>query len=472
MTTVTNGAARSPGAVSSIDAVWALSRFAPTPDDHDPGGLAEARREAFAWVVEHGFPTRKDEDWKYTRLEPIREVPFAPAPAGIDQRSLSTTIDGLAADFGGPRLVFVNGHFAPECSRLATLPAGATLTTLAASRATGGEPVRPLPLRSSPPFGHAFSALNFALAQDGAVVHLAPGTVVDEPIEFVFFSATGGPPLVSSPRSVVVAGRDSSVTIVETHAGVEGDRYWSNSVTEFVVDEGASVEHYKIQDEAETAFHLALLDVRQGRDSRFRSHAVMLGSSIARHEVRVTLEGDGSEVCLDGLYLPRGGQHHDNPILIDHAEPGCTSHQLYKGIVDEGGHGVFNGHIVVRPGAFGTQASQTNKNLLLSDRAEVDTRPRLEIGADDVQCTHGAAVGRLDDDALFYLRSRGIAEEAARGVLTYAFAREMVTRCASAPIRARIEQLIADRLTAGAHEPVRGSTRKQGDRSLRGGARR
>ncbi|MGH8996971.1 MAG: Fe-S cluster assembly protein SufD, partial [Acidimicrobiales bacterium] len=287
------------------------------------------------------------------------------------------------------------------------------------------------------------------LARDGAILRLAEGVVVDNPIELVFYSDPGGSPVVSNPRSMVVAARDSSATLIETHVGSPDGRYWTNAVTEVVLEPGSAVEHYKIQDEAESAFHLALLDVRQRATSRFRSHAVMLGSSIARHEVRVALEGEGSDVDLDGLYLPSGEQHHDNPILVDHLAPGCTSRQLYKGIVGEGGHGVFNGHIIVRPAANRTEASQTNKNLLLSDRAEVDTRPRLEIRADDVQCTHGATVGRLDLDALFYLRSRGIAEQAARGVLTHAFAREMVTRCPPGPIRARIEELVAGRLLHG-----------------------
>ena len=218
--------------------------------------------------------------------------------------------------------------------------------------------------------------------------------------------------------------------------------------------------HYNVQDEAESAFHLASLEVRQGRESRFSSHLIALGSRIARHEVRILLGGEGSEVNLDGLYLPRGDQHHDHPVLVEHAAPHCRSHQLYKGIVDERGHGVFNGHVVVQSGAIGTDASQTNKNLLLSDHAEVDTRPRLEIFTDDVACSHGAAVCRLDKDALFYLRSRGIAEPLARGLIVEGFAREMVERLELEPLRSRVETLIAGRLatTEDDHRPASGST--------------
>jgi len=458
------------GASRGRDGVWALSRFVPQLEDEESVWLAEARQDAFEWVVDHGFPTKRDEDWKYTGLEPIRGIPFVPSAPRTDYRSVSTEIEARAGSFGGPRLVFVNGHFAPGCSRSGALPDGITLSAASSWRATGGERAQPLAPRTTRPFDHAFSALNLALSNDGAILRLADGAVIDEPIELVFFSDSGGSPVISSPRSTVVAGRDSSATIVETHVGAHGDQYWSNSFIAVVLEEGASVEHYKIQAESESAFHLALLDVRQERNSRFASHAVMLGSSIGRHEVHVSLDGSGSEVCLDGLYLPWGEQLHDNPILIDHAEPGCTSRQLYKGIVDGHGHGVFNGHILVRPGAFGTDATQSNKNLLLSDRAEVDTRPRLEIRADDVQCTHGAAVGQLDPDALFYLRSRGITEEAARGVLTYAFAREMVTRCPSEPIRDRIEKLVSERLTAMAHQPL-GSPPRRDDSGRRGGAR-
>ena len=432
--------------------VGGLSRLEPRPNGHHPAWLTEARRAAFGWVAEHGFPTLKDEDWRYTRLGPILEAPFEPAAAGMGHRLSSSTIDALAADLGGTRLVFVNGYFAPELSRLTELPEGATVTSLASVLAEGAERLEPL---FSRPFGqhhHAFTALNAALAEDGAFVHLPADTTVDEPIQLVFFSDTGGSPLVSSPRSVVLAGPGSRVAIVETHAGIPGDVYCTNAVTEVVLEEGARVEHYKVQDESETAFHLALLDVRQDRGSRFSSHSVALGSSIARHEVRVNLEAEGAEVSLNGLYMPRGDQHHDNPILIEHAAPRCTSRQLYKGVMDERGQGVFNGRIIVHPGALGTDASQTNKNLLLSDHAEVDTRPRLEILADDVKCTHGAAVGRLDEDAVFYLRSRGVPHQAARGLLIYAFVNEMVERLRLEPLRSRVEKLVAHRLPAGGDE--------------------
>lgn len=421
-----------------------LSSLEPQRDGRDPAWLAEARLAALGWVGEHGFPTRKDEDWKYTGLDPILAVPFQAATAGSGRWVSADMIEAVAVDLGGARLVFVNGHFVSEFSRLTGLPAGAEVTNLAGVLAAGPERLEPF-FSHAPGEHHAFAAFNDALTEDGAFVHLAPGTWVDEPIHLVFFSDTGGSPLMSSPRSVILAEPGSRATIVETYAGIDGDVYCTNAVTEAVLADGAQIEHYKVQDEPVTAFHLALLDVRQGRNSRFSSRSVMLGSSIARHEVRVLLEDVGAEVSLDGVYLPQGDQLHDNTIFVDHAATNCTSHQLYKGVLDGRGHGVFNGHIMVRPGADGTDANQKNQNLILSDRAEVDTRPRLEIYTDDVKCTHGAAVGQLDEDALLYLRARGIPLEAARGLLIYAFVHEMVDRIELEPLRAQLGALVAGR---------------------------
>jgi Fe-S cluster assembly protein SufD len=399
-------------------------------------------------VGKHGFPTRKDEDWKYTGLDSILGVPFEAATVGSSRWVTADMIEAVAVDLGGARLVFVNGHFASELSRLAGLPAGAEVTSLAAVLAAGPERLERF-FSHAPGEHHAFAAFNDALTEDGAFVHLTPGTCVNEPIQLVFFSDTGGFPLMSSPRSVILAEPGSSATIVETYAGIDGDVYCTNAVTEVVLAQDAQIEHYKVQDEPETAFHLALLDVRQGRGSGFSSRSVMLGSRIARHEVRVLLEDVGADVSLDGVYLPQGDQLHDNTIFVDHAATNCTSHQLYKGVLDGRGHGVFNGHIMVRRGADGTDANQKNKNLILSDRAEVDTRPRLEIYADDVKCTHGAAVGQLEADALLYLRARGIPLEAARGLLIDAFVHEMVDRIALLPLRAQVEALVAGRFANG-----------------------
>jgi Fe-S cluster assembly protein SufD len=368
--------------------------------------------------------------------------------AGPGPRVTADIINTAAIDLGGPRLVFINGHFGAEFSRLTGLPAGAVVTTLASVLAASPDRLRPF-LGHTPGEHHAFAAFNDVFAEDGAFIHLTHNTIVDEPIHLVFFSDTDGVPVMSSPRSVIVADAGSRATIIETYAGINNDVYFTNAVTEVVLADSAQIDHYKIQNEPVTAFHLALLDVRQARNSRFSSRSVMLGASIARHEIRVLLDGVEAEVSLDGIYLPQGEQVHDNTIFVDHLATNCTSHQLYKGVLDGRGHGVFNGHIMVRHGADGTDANQKNKNLLLSDRAQVDTRPRLEIYTDDVKCTHGAAVGQMDDEALLYIRTRGIPLEEARGLLVYAFVQEMVDRIELEPLRVHLATLVADRFGKG-----------------------
>ncbi len=418
--------------------------------DHDPGPawLIQAREEALAWLARHGFPTAKEEDWRYTPLRALMGFPLeaaSPDTPGIPPVSLLTR----AADLGGPLLVFVNGFYAPALSHPGRLPEGITVTNLAGALVGGDELLRSVLAPPEVGYRHAFRALNAALATDGAFIYLAPGTELDKPVHLVFLADSDDAQVLSSPRSVIVAGPHSQLVIAETYLGSAGVTGCTNARTEVVLQVGARVEHYKIQDEPATVTHMASLDVRQGANSCFRSQSVAFGAGLARHEVSVRLEAEGAGVDLGGLYLPGDGQCHDNQVLVDHAARGGTSRQLYKGVVDGDGHGIFNGRVVVRPGASGTDASQTNKNLLLSERAEVDTRPRLEILADDVQCAHGAAVGQLDEDALFYLRSRGIPYSAARALLIEAFASEIVSRIVPARLATLVERSVIDRLCAG-----------------------
>ena len=432
-----------------------VSRLESKANGHRPRWLNSLRRSAFEWVGVHGFPTGKDEAWKYTRVAPILEIPFAPAEPAASHSLALSDVAVLAGEFGGPRMVFVNGYFIPALSALKRLPHGVKICSLASAFAKESEPLQALLwrrlFREQP---QAFTALNMAFGEDGAFIRIPAHTTVEEPIHLVFISDAGATPLVSHPLSVVFAGAGSRATIVETHAGIEGGIYLSNAVTEIVLDEGAVVEHYKVQNEIESAFHLAFLGVRQGRASRFSAHSVAVGAALARHEVRVALEAPEAQVVLNGLYLPRGRQTLDNPTTIEHAAPRCISRELYKGVVDGHGRGIFDGHIVVQPGAMKTDASQTNKNLLLSASAQAYTRPRLEIFADDVKCAHGAAVGQLDDDALFYLRTRGIPGQAARDLLTYAFASEMLELIQVPPLRSRVRQMLATRFADGPTEAV------------------
>ena len=274
-------------------------------------------------------------------------------------------------------------------------------------------------------------------------------------MQLVFLSSgADASPVLASPRIVVVAGANSEAALVELYAGVEGGASFTNAVTEVVLGENARLHHYKLQVEPDAAFHLAGLHAEQARDSRLASHAFALGGALARNEVHSVFAGEGGECVLNGLYVGRGSQHLDNRTDLDHAVPRCTSRELYKGVLDDRARGTFHGRVLVRKDAQRTDASQTNRNLLLSEQALVDTRPQLEIFADDVKCAHGAAVGRLDEQALFYLRARGIPRAQAEQLLTYAFASELVGAVKLEPLRARVEQLVAARLPGGARREV------------------
>ncbi|EJM70613.1 Fe-S cluster assembly protein SufD [Pseudomonas sp. GM55] len=423
-----------------------LAQLEPRTDDRHPAWLRELRSAAFQWVAEHGFPTAKDEAWKYTRVAPILETSLRPAEPGTSRGLSDASIERLIGDYGGPRLVFVNGYFAAEFSVLEELPPGTQVTHFATLlRADSGmlEALFSHAFRTQP---QAFTALNAALAEDGALVQIPAHTTVEKPIHLVFFSDTGATPLMTHPRALVLMGAGSRLTLVESHVGSGAEAYLSNAVSEVLLDADAVLEHYSVQNESTAAFHVALLNVRQARGSYFAAHSFALGAALARQEVRIILEGPGAEVALNGLYLPRGTQHLDNQTTIEHLAPRCTSRELYKGVIDDRGHGIFDGRIIVRPGAMKTDASQTNKNLLLSQLAQANTQPRLEIFADDVKCAHGAAVGQLDEQAVFYLRSRGIPLAAARSLLIYGFVREMLDRIHLEPLRAHVERLVAAQL--------------------------
>ncbi len=410
----------------------------------EPGWLKAARQRAATWVDAHGFPTTKHEDWRYTKLDAVLAVPLAAPPEGAaedGQASLSSG-DLPAPHLGGSRVVVVNGWIVPELSAIGVaLPGGVRVESLASALQADDGRLEQSWARHVGGYPHALRALNDAAVCDAVVIDLPPGAVVEDPIEVVFVSLPASEASWWHPRLVVVAGAGSSATLVETYLSVPGGPSVTNAVTQVHLGAGAQLAHYVLQGERRDSLHFSSLEARLGPASRLSSRLLATGGRIGRHEVDVVLAGEGADVELDGLYLVGAGQHHDNPVLVDHAAPGCTSRQLYKGVVSGDGHGVFNGHLVVRPGADGTDAAQVNKNLLLSEQAEVDTRPRLEINADDVACSHGAAVGQLDPDALFYLRARGVPEREARVVLVSGFAHEILERFGSGAIRQRAEEL-------------------------------
>lgn len=479
--------------LTALDAV--LSNGATPLADRGPEWIRSARRAAAAWVARHGFPTRRDEDWRYTRVDSIVATPFGFAVPETGRRLSRSAVEALIGErppltdattdgpsdtaAPGAQLVFVNGHYAPECSRLPAPVEGLTITTLASALLDERADVEPLLADPAPPL-HAFTALNAALWEDGAFIRLAPQTKVEEPIRLVFVTDGRPTPTAAYPRSVILAGAESVAQIVElhvsTHAGAtfadaahvdttfadsahvdttfadtaHATRSLIDAVTHVVLDQGAQLEYTTVQHQDEAGFYLGLLDVRQAESSTFTGRSFAIGAAIARHEVRVDLQGEGASANLDGLYVPRGRQHHDNPVVVEHRAPHTRSRQFYKGVVGERGHGVFNGHLIVHAGAVGTDAGQRNKNLLLSDHAEVDTRPRLEIRTDDVKCVHGAFVGQLDEEAVFYLRSRGLTNQAARDLLSLAFANEIVQRIPLASLRTFVSCLVADHVAGAA----------------------
>jgi Fe-S cluster assembly protein SufD len=312
-----------------------------------------------------------------------------------------------------------------------------------------GARLRPELVNGDAGAGGAWPALNLAFSPDGALVEVPAGVAVETPIHLLFLTTAREVAPMTHPRSLIVVGRGGQASVVETYAAVAGGTYLTNAVTRIVLGEGAGLVHQRIERESGQAFHVGRTEVRQARDSRLTSSAVFFGGRIARQDVRVRLEGEGAECGLDGLYVIGGRQHVDIHTVVDHAVPRGRSRQLYKGVLDGRARGVFSGRVVVRPGAQKTDAFQTNKNLLLSDGVEVDSKPQLEIFADDVKCSHGAADGQLAADALFYLRSRGLGEAAARALLTYGFASEVLSRIPLDQVRTRLEALLQARLAGG-----------------------
>jgi Fe-S cluster assembly protein SufD len=422
-----------------------FDRFARVKSTADVPWLGALRTAAMARFAERGFPSTRDEAWRHTNVAPLVRTTFHPAKP--DQR-----VDDPAPlpGFAGPQAVFLNGHFSAERSSLASLPPGVEIASLRELLANAPQRLESV-LGRVTGAGGVFADLNTGFVDDGAVVFLAEGAVASDPIELAFLSANpDGPGLVSYPRVLVVAGPRSEARIVERYAGPEGHAYFTNAVTEIEVGAGASIDHYTLQRESGAAFHIHTVAARTERDGRFHDGTLSLGAALSRTDIEVRLDGEGGETTLDGLFVADGRRHTDTHTLIDHARPHCSSRELYKGIVDGAGRGVFDGTIVVRKDAQKTDAAQTNKNLLLSREALVHSTPRLEIFADDVKCKHGSTTGQLDDAALFYLRSRGIAEAEARSLLVYAFASDLVGRLRVEPLRRAVTAYLAALLPGAA----------------------
>lgn len=417
------------------------------------------RQEAAKRFSELGFPGPKDEEWRFTSVAPLTRVAFSPAASVSpeDIRPLVNPADVCGTDCA--RLVFANGRLVPELSCRGLLPEQVLITTLAEAFRSHPELVKAHLARYARFDTHAFVALNTAFLNDGAFIYVPKRTVLSQPVHLMFVSTASGQPSVTHPHNLIVAEQESQLTLLESYLGADSDTYFTNAVTEIVVGESAVVDHYKYQREGLQAFHFATMQVYQERSSNFASHTVSLGAGLARNDYNTVLDGPGAESTLNGLYVIGGQQLVDFHTRVDHAQPHCASHELFKGILDGRSRGVFNGRILVRKDAQKTDAKQTNKNLLLSNQALINTNPQLEIFADDVKCTHGATIGQLDPDSLFYLRSRAIGYEQARNILVYAFANDIVRRIRLEPLRAQLEKTVmgiggGDSALKGVAQPV------------------
>ncbi|MGH7315707.1 MAG: Fe-S cluster assembly protein SufD, partial [Candidatus Rokuibacteriota bacterium] len=414
-----------------------------------PSWLREARRAAIDRFAERGLPTTRDEEWKYTSLAPLAATPLELAADGTRE---VPSEDALAPFSMGPaswsRLVFINGRYVAKLSTIRPLPPGGRLGSLAEALITDEQMVR-AHLAPDGDLRDAFDALNAAFWPDGAFLRVPAGMSLEEPIQLLFVATAAQMSRADHPRSLVVLEPGSRAVLVESYVALGEAAYLTNASTEVALGPGAGLEHHRIVLEGRRAFHVGRTRVRQGPDSRFVSHAVTLGGRLVRNEVDVRLDAPGAECALNGLFVVGGAQHVDTRTVVDHARPRATSRQLYKGVLDGRARGVFNGRVVVRPGADGTDAHQTNKNLILSDGVEVDSKPQLEIFADDVKCSHGAADGQLAEDAVFYLESRGLDEVAARTLLTHGFANEVLSRIGVEPVRAWCEERLRGRLRGG-----------------------
>lgn len=408
--------------------------------------VEKTRQGAFERFAQMGFPGPRDESWKYTRVTPIEKRAFRSMPkscVGLIPEDLERF---FFAALPCHRLVFVNGQYTPQLSKLGALPGRANVCSLTQALADNPERLEPYLARYADVGANGFSALNTAFMGDGAFVYLPRDTVFEHPVHLLFVATTQEEALFVNPRNLVVAEQGSEATVIESYVSLGGNGYFTNALTEVVVGDNAGVNHYKVQQENLSAFHIATLQVQQKRDSRFTSHSISFGGALVRNDINAVLDAEGAQCTLNGLYMGAGRQHVDYHTRIDHKKPCGTSREHYKGILSGRARGVFNGLTQVHAGAQKTDASQSNNNLLLSRDAEVDTKPQLEIYADDVKCSHGATVGQLDDDVIFYLRARGIEAQAARGLLTYGFAQDVIDRMHLVAVRNAVEEVLLGQL--------------------------
>jgi Fe-S cluster assembly protein SufD len=441
------------GSVAEVGAFAAAhDRLQASRPAHEAPWLAEYRRAGLARFREVGFPSLRDEEWRHTNVAALASTAFRPATeadqghdaAGDDVRTLT-----FGRAFQGRQIVLVNGRFVPELSSL-DADDGLEIGSLAEAFSRRPQLLEPH-FAASPPGLGPFAALNAAFLEDGALLVVPAGRVIEAPIHVVHLSScASSEPTLTHPRTLIVLGRGAQARVVESYGGIGRGPYWTNAVTDVVLDDRAVLDHVKVQREREDAFHTAFMRVRQARDTVFSSNSLALGGALVRNDISQVFEGSGADCTLNGLFMVDGNRHTDTHTLIDHAVPRCSSRETYKGILDDSSRGVFHAKVRVRSGAQKTDAYQVNKNLLLTKDALVHSTPALEIYADDVKCKHGSTTGQLDPVQLFYLRSRGIGLEQAKSLLTYAFASDIVARVKVDAIRAGLTEYLQSHLRGAA----------------------
>jgi Fe-S cluster assembly protein SufD len=422
-----------------------FERLSQEPAAHFPDWVQSLRQSGRDRFIQVGFPTTKWEDWRFTPVTAIAQGRFASGPENAATSEAAEWVSQASLAGMACRLVFVNGRLQPDLSQLDGLPEGLAVGGLADDLDSDGGIASGVLGRQANIEHSPFTALNAALFRDGAAIRLADGVEIEAPVHLIFVTSGGGDAVCSQPRNVVRIGRESRLNLVETHVGAPGEAYLTNSVTEIELGEASQLDHHKLQSDSIAGYHVATTYVSQAASSRYRNHYFAFGAALSRNEIHCYHAGEQVETVLHGLYLVSGSQLADCRTRIDHAMPNCVSHEVYKGILDDRARGVFNGKILVYPDAQKTDAKQSNQALLLSDDAVIDTKPELEIYADDVRCTHGATVGELDPKALFYLRSRGIPEALARKMLIFAFANDVVQGLRVESLKRHLESvLLAD----------------------------
>ena len=408
--------------------------------------FAKQRQSAFDIFRESGFPNTKNKDWKYTDVKPIARNVFS----NITGNDVAISDDNLEVSLFKNleciNLVFINGAYSEKHSNIKNISNKTVIKNMANALVNDESSLKKHMTQYASADAGPFEALNIAFIQDGAYINIPANMSIEKPINITFISTDNSNKFATHPRNLIILGENSNATVIENYVGNGDADYFTNSVTETVLLQGSSLKHYKIQQESSNAFHIANLNTSQSKDSRFESHSISVGGALVRNNIDASLDEEGAEIIMNGLYITENTQHVDNHTRVDHLKPHTRSHQNYRGVLNGKSRGVFNGKVIVHPQAQKIEAYQNNANLLLSNDAEIDTKPELEIYADDVKCTHGATVGQLDNNMLFYLRSRAVDEQTAKNLLTYAFADEIINNISFKPIKNKLEHLIISRL--------------------------